>query len=149
MSNVIQLKKPVAASKTRRKPLPKKSKRRTFVDHPIARLPFVSSQGKGPRCFWNVKGKRTGNYWRDSQVGRHFALDYLKYEAERGDGHPSLVAILSDMRRPYGEIELAFLHMISFGFSRDTYTRAKQVSDYWDSKIAEDGSMLNAMRRAK
>lgn len=126
------------------KPLPKK--RRAFVDHPVAHLPFVSSQGRGPRCFWSVK--RTGDYWRDSQVGRHYALDYLDYEAQRADEHPSFVSILSDMRRPYGAIELAFLHMISFGFSRDTHTRAKRVSDYWDSKIAEDGTIIKKAVRS-
>jgi hypothetical protein len=126
-----------ATRQSKRKPLPKKSTRRASADHPVARLPFVKSQRSGRRCFWSVQ--RTGDYWRDSEVGRHHALDYLKYEAERGDGHPSLVSILSDMPRPFGAVELAFLHMISFGFGRDTYTRAKHVSDYWDSRRAEQG----------
>lgn len=83
-----------------------------------------------PRCFWHVKS--TGDYQLDTQLGTQIALEYLAYEDADKGGAGILNLIISDMPRPLGDVEDAFLQLVGL-VAKNGYQRAQQIVAHWNA----------------
>lgn len=108
----------------------------------IASLSFVAKRdgkalpkptpGQLPRCFWHAVP--TGDDYADEKAGVRLALEYLAFEAEAAKAThycPILALIISDMPKPLGPIETAFLSLIGFGL-RGAFPFSSAVASHWN-----------------
>ena len=86
---------------------------------------FVDSKRGRLRCWWNVKP--TGDYGKDCQTGRQFALEYLAFEQRDKGGPGGLQYIVEAMPRELTGVEIGFLSMVSWAAGAGAYRAMVKV----------------------